>query len=415
VNDQKSVSPEKPQRVFISYAHSSLEHKRAVSELALALRTKGLAVGIDADVITPQGPLEGWPKWMKRQLKDADWVLLYFDEVYRRRLDGDEEPTKGLGATWEGAIITNKYYRDATINKKFIPLLGDGASVTVIPDEFFGYTRYHIPTSIPELIAAISRQHSPDSSIATLPAPVPTSPIEITLKGNLSEFNLEQQRKFLAAVSKLLEIADVTLKGISSGSIRIVLELPTAKAEELERAVQTGALSEFGVIKARILPVASPLGSLREPQARLEGIINSVTVAMSPAELVEKRRELFDLLESLPVGPEFDVLTEEIAKFSARLTDITVHQVVDSLESSTAKFTEAANLLKQIADKASSDASRITLEKRKLIDTELTGSISMLTELRLEAMQSGNSDEAVSKLGELVNHFVNRLKVITST
>ncbi len=142
-------------KVFISYAHSSPEHKQTVTSLVETLRKMHLAVTVDTDVKTPQGPKEGWPRWMKRQIRDADWVLMFFDELYRRRFDGDEEPDSGLGATWEGAIITHRFYRDATRNEKFIPLLADGASSDLIPDEFFGYTRYSIPTQVGELAAKL--------------------------------------------------------------------------------------------------------------------------------------------------------------------------------------------------------------------------------------------------------------------
>ena len=138
-------------KVFISYAHSSPQHKQTVSNLVGTLRENGLAVMVDTDVTTPQGPEEGWPKWMKREIIEADWVLVFFDELYRRRFDGEEEPDTGLGATWEGAIITHHFYRNSTKNKKFIPLLTDGASTAFIPDELFGYTRYFIPNQAVEL------------------------------------------------------------------------------------------------------------------------------------------------------------------------------------------------------------------------------------------------------------------------
>ena len=144
-------------RVFISYAHSSPEHKRAISNLVETLREKGLTVAVDTDIKTPQGPEEGWPKWMKRQIKEADWVLVFFDEFYRRRADGEEEHDTGLGATWEGAIITHHFYRASTKNRKFIPLLADGASAELIPDELFGYTRYFIPRQAVDLAAALRR------------------------------------------------------------------------------------------------------------------------------------------------------------------------------------------------------------------------------------------------------------------
>ncbi len=75
-------------KVFISYAHSSPEHIQTVSRLVETLRANGLIVTVDTDVKTPQGPEEGWPRWMKQQIKEEDWVLMFFDELYRRRFDG---------------------------------------------------------------------------------------------------------------------------------------------------------------------------------------------------------------------------------------------------------------------------------------------------------------------------------------
>ncbi|MCD4728517.1 MAG: TIR domain-containing protein [Pirellulales bacterium] len=142
-------------KVFISYAHSSPKHKQIIADLVTALRENDLIVTVDTDVKTPQGPEEGWPGWMKRQIKDADWVLMFFDELYRRRFDGEEEPNKGLGVTWEGAIIACNIYRSSAKNKKYLPLLADGASTDLIPAEFFGYTRYCIPKQTVKLATAL--------------------------------------------------------------------------------------------------------------------------------------------------------------------------------------------------------------------------------------------------------------------
>jgi hypothetical protein len=155
-----SGTAEQMTKVFISYAHSSPEHKQTVSSLVVTLREKGLTVVVDTDVKTPQGPEEGWPKWMKRQIEEADWVLVFFDNLYRRRFDGEEEPGTGLGATWEGTIITHHFYRNSTKNKKFIPLLVDGASTDLIPTELFGYTRYFIPKQAGDLALALQPPHS---------------------------------------------------------------------------------------------------------------------------------------------------------------------------------------------------------------------------------------------------------------
>jgi len=146
-----------PPKVFISYAHSTPEHNKRISDLVGTLRAEGLIVVVDTDVKTPQGPEEGWPKWMKRQIKDADWVLIFFDEVYRRRFDGEEEPDRGLGATWEGAIITHQLYRESVRNTRFIPLLADRASSRLIPDELFGATFYCIPKQSGDIATALAK------------------------------------------------------------------------------------------------------------------------------------------------------------------------------------------------------------------------------------------------------------------
>ena len=50
----------------------------------------------------------------------CDWVLMVFDELYRRRFDGEEEPNKGLGATWEvrsshiGSTVTQAETRSSS-------------------------------------------------------------------------------------------------------------------------------------------------------------------------------------------------------------------------------------------------------------------------------------------------------------
>lgn len=60
-------------RVFISYSHDSLDHSRAVREFADCLRANGFDAWIDQFAVDPD---EGWPRWMKRELAKADFVLV---------------------------------------------------------------------------------------------------------------------------------------------------------------------------------------------------------------------------------------------------------------------------------------------------------------------------------------------------
>ncbi len=156
-------------KVFVSYAHSSDEHVKLVQQFANDLRAEGLDVAIDSDVKSPAGPREQWPRWMKNQIDDADWILLYVDETYRRRFDGKEEPGKGLGVNWEGCIVTHQLYQAASNNDRFIPVLSDDADPSLIPIEISGANRYFIPSQQTKLAQAILTysNDTPESESAT--------------------------------------------------------------------------------------------------------------------------------------------------------------------------------------------------------------------------------------------------------
>jgi hypothetical protein len=143
-------------RIFISYAQVPEDHKQRVADLAASLRDSGLHVVFDHNVTSPQGPPEGWPKWMLDQIELADWVLVVCNEAYYRRFRGREVPGLGLGARWEGAIIGQALYSDGTVNQKFVPvLLGDDQAVH-IPEPLRGATYYRLPTETPKLAAALA-------------------------------------------------------------------------------------------------------------------------------------------------------------------------------------------------------------------------------------------------------------------
>jgi hypothetical protein len=58
-----------PPKVFISYSHDSIEHTRRVRGLAEQLREHGIDASIDQYT---QDPNEGWIKWMREQVKQAE-------------------------------------------------------------------------------------------------------------------------------------------------------------------------------------------------------------------------------------------------------------------------------------------------------------------------------------------------------
>lgn len=126
--------------VFISYSHDTPEHKEYVLGLSERLRKDGVETRLDQYVSGT--PVERWPRWMQNQIDWAGFVLLICTETYYRRFRGHEEPGKGKGADWEGAIITQEIYdaRSATI--KFVPVLFNAANECFIPEPVRGHTYY---------------------------------------------------------------------------------------------------------------------------------------------------------------------------------------------------------------------------------------------------------------------------------
>jgi hypothetical protein len=107
-----------PLRVFISYSHDSPEHADRVLALADRLRQDGLDCILDQYMLG--SPDEGWPLWMDQQVRDADFVLMICTPTYYRRVMREEQPGVGHGVNWEGNLIYQYFYQDATINTRFL-------------------------------------------------------------------------------------------------------------------------------------------------------------------------------------------------------------------------------------------------------------------------------------------------------
>src|SRR5262245_18467776 len=92
-------------RVFISYAHDSLEHKDLVRRFATFLRTE-----VGADVRLDQwydGHRLDWAAWAGEHLQSAAFILVIASPAYRRRAEGQARPDEGRGSQYEAAIIRN--------------------------------------------------------------------------------------------------------------------------------------------------------------------------------------------------------------------------------------------------------------------------------------------------------------------
>jgi hypothetical protein len=128
-------------KVFISYSHDSPEHVDRVLSLADRLRAEGIDCHIDQYETSPP---EGWPRWMVNQIETANCILVVCTEKYNLRFRGKSTDEKGLGAKWEGAIITQEIYEAESNNSKFIPVLFSPEDIAHIPITLRSATYYDL-------------------------------------------------------------------------------------------------------------------------------------------------------------------------------------------------------------------------------------------------------------------------------
>jgi hypothetical protein len=115
---------DKPPTIFISYAHESEALRSSVKALAHWLENRGCRVLSD-HAYRYRPPAVGWQTWMHDCIHKAETVLVVCTPRLKLRYQKNEEPDTGLGATFEGAIITQHLYGDAMRNTKFFPILPD--------------------------------------------------------------------------------------------------------------------------------------------------------------------------------------------------------------------------------------------------------------------------------------------------
>ncbi|MBX9895313.1 MAG: SUMF1/EgtB/PvdO family nonheme iron enzyme [Nitrosomonas sp.] len=128
-------------KVFISYSHDSEEHRERVLGLSERLRADGIETILDR-YVGRGSPPEGWPRWMLNALDAAAQVLCVCTESYYRRFRGHEQPGKGKGVDWEGAVITQELYDTRQVSSKFIPVLFDPTDELHIPEPLRPQTYY---------------------------------------------------------------------------------------------------------------------------------------------------------------------------------------------------------------------------------------------------------------------------------
>lgn len=119
-------------RVFLSYAHESDVLREQVRAFAAWLETHGVEV-ISDFVFEAKPPASGWTAWMQQSIERADYVLVVCTPRLCARYEKREPPSVGIGATFEGALVTQTLCEASHQNTKFFPIVPDGGSSADIP------------------------------------------------------------------------------------------------------------------------------------------------------------------------------------------------------------------------------------------------------------------------------------------
>jgi DNA translocase FtsK/SpoIIIE-like protein/SEFIR domain-containing protein len=171
------ISGERPQRVFISYAHEDDAHRGLVLRFAQLLRSSGIDARIDQFV---EHSTFDWPSWMHAEITQADVVLCVASPSYKSRTEGTFKPPTGRGARWEGAILRDWIYdglRDA--GRGILGVVLPGGSAENLPYFLFPSSRtyYSIPALDLAGIETLLRRLTQQPSVTPYPiGEVPTLP-----------------------------------------------------------------------------------------------------------------------------------------------------------------------------------------------------------------------------------------------
>ncbi len=126
-------------KVFISYAHSNKSFNEKVLEFSNKLRNNGIDANIDQ---YEESPNEGWQRWMEKQIRNSDFVLIVSNSNYYNKIYDEIQKTKGIN--WEVNIVYQNMYDNKCLNDKYIPAVFDDDEKEYILTPLKPFTYYNI-------------------------------------------------------------------------------------------------------------------------------------------------------------------------------------------------------------------------------------------------------------------------------
>ena len=226
-----------PPRCFISYSHDSEEHKDRVLDLAEYLRENGVDVSIDRYVESK--PLRSFPLWMDKEIATSDFVLIVATENYFTRFSNQDRPGIGLGARWEGGIISHTLYEEPGETTKFVPVIFERDDVQFIPMPLRHANRHYVAST--EGRTALLRQLHGEPEIT--PSPIGRNPFRQGGEaGQVADaFDLPHDED-ANSESRILELESAMRNADRKSATSIAIEIGDLRAKD---ELYTGALTAY--------------------------------------------------------------------------------------------------------------------------------------------------------------------------
>ena len=177
-------------RIFISYSHDSDEHVQSVFKLAERLMHSG-GLDVELDLWVNGTPDDGWPRWMTKNLKHSDFVLVVCSPLYYQKAMDEVPRGVGRGVKWETHLLYNEIYQDDSHNRKYIPVFLNNVDTEQVPDILRSATFYNIEqeyenlyrylTSQPKYIKPEPKQRQELAPVNTTPKSNSTTPPNVDI------------------------------------------------------------------------------------------------------------------------------------------------------------------------------------------------------------------------------------------
>ena len=207
-------------KVWISYSQDDEAHSERVRALSERLRGDGIDCWIDQ---YEQAPPEGWRRWMDQQIERADFVLMVCTETYHRRSRREEEPGRGLGATYEASQLLDLLYEAGMRNRRTIPILFEDASKEDIPQPLRQYTRFRLDAGYEDLLRLFTKQPSivapPLGEVPHLAPKPPANPRREPSTHSVPFWNVPRRTDFFTGREDVLEELEQRLEAAGSAAL----------------------------------------------------------------------------------------------------------------------------------------------------------------------------------------------------